>query len=172
MDDTSHSIDEYYDVVIVGAGPAGLGVGILLQKLGIDYVILEKDFVGSSFRKWPEETRFISPSFTGNFFNMPDLNAISPDTSPAFNLSTEHPSGIEYARYLEGIAKHFKLTIQPGIHVKSVKKENSLFSLETDQGKYKSTYLIWAAGEYQYPKRKSFEGAELCVHFSDVQSFS
>lgn len=97
-----------YDVVIVGAGSAGVGVGILLQKLEINYVILEKDSVGSSFRKWPKETRFISPSFTGNFFKMPDLNAITPDTSPAFELLTEHPTGNEFADHWIG---HF-LTIE------------------------------------------------------------
>ena len=39
--------------------------------------------VGESFLRWPAETRFISPSFTGNFFGAPDLNAITPDSSPA-----------------------------------------------------------------------------------------
>ncbi len=86
MNNESHSEDKVFDVIIVGAGASGLGVGIVLQKLGIDFLILEKDSVGSSFRKWPKETRFISPSFTGKFFKMPDLNAISPETSPAFNL--------------------------------------------------------------------------------------
>ncbi|MEM9299897.1 MAG: NAD(P)-binding domain-containing protein, partial [Bacteroidota bacterium] len=62
MNDQGYYIDDYYDVVIVGAGPAGLGIGIILQQLGIYYVILEKSSVGASFRKWPKETRFISPS--------------------------------------------------------------------------------------------------------------
>ena len=101
---TNHSIEEYFDVVIVGAGPAGIGVGILLQKLGISYGLLERISIGESFKKWPKETRFISPSFTGNFFKMPDLNAITPDTSPAFDLLTEHPTGEEYAVYLEKVS--------------------------------------------------------------------
>ncbi|MEM9299768.1 MAG: NAD(P)-binding domain-containing protein, partial [Bacteroidota bacterium] len=50
MNDQGHYIDDYYDVVIVGAGPAGLGIGIILQQLGIYYVILEKSSVGASFR--------------------------------------------------------------------------------------------------------------------------
>ena len=74
------------DVVIVGAGPAGIGVAVTLKRMGINFVIVEKDSIGSSFKKWPEETQFISPSFTGNFFRMPDLNAITPETSPAFNF--------------------------------------------------------------------------------------
>ena len=57
--------------------------------------------VGDTFRRWPAEMRFISPSFnqqgwTSSF----DLNSIAYGTSPAFSLHTEHPSGEEYADYL------------------------------------------------------------------------
>ena len=120
MNDQRDYIDDYYDVVIVGAGPAGLGIGIILQKLGIYYVILEKHSVGSSFKKWPKETQFISPSFTGNFFKMPDLNAVTPATSPAFDLLTEHPTGIEYAQYLERVSKYYQLAIDTDVEVISI----------------------------------------------------
>ena len=74
--DASNSNKNKFDVIIVGAGPAGLGVGILLKKLEIDFLILEKNSIGASFKKWPQETSFISPSFTGNFFKMPDLTLL------------------------------------------------------------------------------------------------
>jgi thioredoxin reductase len=142
-----------------------------LQKLGIDYIILEKDLVGSSFKKWPKETRFISPSFTGNFFKMPDLNAISPDTSPAFDLLTEHPTGEEYVHYLEGLSKHFQLAVDTNVEVNSIEDKGGAFVLQTTNGTYGSTFLIWAAGEYQYPRTNSFEGEKLCSHYSEVNSF-
>ncbi|MEM1322551.1 MAG: NAD(P)/FAD-dependent oxidoreductase [Bacteroidota bacterium] len=172
MGNNNYSKERHYDVIVVGAGPAGLGVSILLQKFGINYVILEKTSVGASFRKWPEETRFISPSFTGNFFMMPDLNAITPDTSPAFELLTEHPTGNEYADHLENIANHFQLAVKTGIEVKSVEDIGGAFLLSTNYGIYSSSYVIWAAGEYQYPKTNSFEGEQLCAHYSEISSFS
>lgn len=160
------------DVIVVGAGPAGLGVSVLLKKLGIDFVILERDEIGSSFRKWPKETKFISPSFTGNFFKMVDLNAITPDTSPALSLLTEHPTGEDYVAYLEAVAHFNKLPIYTGVNVSSVEKNGSSFELATDHGKYECKYLIWAAGEYQYPKENSFQGSDLCTHYSEISSFS
>ncbi|MEM9885444.1 MAG: NAD(P)/FAD-dependent oxidoreductase [Bacteroidota bacterium] len=172
MNRSNQSIDEYYNVVVVGAGSAGIGVGILLQKLGINYVILERNSIGASFKQWPKETRFISPSFTGNFFNMPDLNAVSPDTSPAFDLLTEHPTGEEYAQYLQQVSSHFQLSIETGIEVKSIEDKDGCFILNTSKGTYGSIFVIWAAGEYQYPKTDSFEGAHLCVHYAEVSSFS
>ena len=160
------------DVIVVGAGPAGLGVSVLLKKLDIDFIILEKDDIGSSFRKWPKETKFISPSFTGNFFKMTDLNAITPDTSPALSLLTEHPTGEDYVAYLEGVANFHKLPIYKGINVKSVQKEGNSFVLVTSHGEYRSTYLIWAAGEYQYPEKDKFQGSDLCTHYSEINSFA
>lgn len=165
-------IEGYYDVVVVGAGPAGMGVGILLQKLGIDHVILEKASIGDSFRRWPKETRFISPSFTGNFFKMPDLNAITPYTSPAFTLLTEHPTGEDYVEYLENLAKHYDLPIETEVCVHSVQKNADSFVLTTSNGAYNSSYVVWAAGEYQYPKKNAFEGTHLCTHYSEINSFS
>ncbi|BBU38874.1 pyridine nucleotide-disulfide oxidoreductase [Aeribacillus composti] len=65
-------------ILIVGAGPAGIGMGILLKQLGIkNFGILERDRIGSSFMQWPKEMRFITPSFTGQGFGALDLNAVS-----------------------------------------------------------------------------------------------
>ncbi|MEM7182329.1 MAG: NAD(P)/FAD-dependent oxidoreductase [Spirochaetota bacterium] len=167
-----HSKDKSYDVIIVGAGPAGLGVGILLQQLGISYAILEKSSIGASFRKWPKETRFISPSFTGNFFQMPDLNAITPNTSPAFELLTEHPTGEEYAEHLQTVSEHFQLVIETNIEVKNIEDKNDIFLVNTNGKTYECKTIVWAAGEYQYPITDCFEGEDLCLHYSEVGSFS
>ena len=156
----------------MGAGASGIGVAIVLQELGIEYIILEKDEIGSSFKNWPAESRFISPSFTGNFFKMPDLNAISPETSPAFNIQTEHPTGKEFAKYLNLVVEGYGVQVQTGIMVKSIHKREDIFVLDTSDGIYESRYVIWAAGEYQYPKKGSFDGDENCIHFSEIRSFS
>jgi putative flavoprotein involved in K+ transport len=98
------------NVVIVGAGSAGLGVARVLRHLAIpDVHVLEREKIGASFRNWTVGTQFISPSFPSNGFGLTDLNAISYDTSPAFSLRREHPSGGEYAHYLQQAALAFVL---------------------------------------------------------------
>ena len=133
--------------------------------------LLEKEEVGASFKKWPEETQFISPSFTGNFFKMPDLNAITPESSPAFSLLTEHPTGSEYQEYLEAVSEHYAMNIDTGVTVKNIQKKKGNFVITTNEGEYHSQFLIWAAGEYQYPNKDAFKGAELCTHYSEIKSF-
>jgi len=47
------------EVVIVGAGAAGVGCGVVLRDLGIkNFVILERERVGATFSRWPAEMRF------------------------------------------------------------------------------------------------------------------
>ncbi len=162
-----------HEVAIVGAGAAGLGCAVALKEFGVDDVIvLDRHEIGASFRRWPQEMRFITPSFTSNAFGLLDLNAIVPGTSPAFTLDREHPSGKAYAKYLDNVANHFELQVKAGIDVSSVTVEdNGTFTLETNDRPVRARHLIWAAGEFQYPNRNSIEGAEFCCHSSDVNTW-
>ncbi|BDG47721.1 NAD(P)-binding domain-containing protein [Parageobacillus sp. KH3-4] len=58
--------------LIVGAGPAGIGMGILLKQLGVEnFGILERDRIGSSFRQWTKEMRFIWGTHARNTISLP-----------------------------------------------------------------------------------------------------
>lgn len=165
----------YKPVVVVGAGAAGIGISVVLQHLEIEFATLDRDGIGASFERWPKETRFISPSFTGNAFGAVDLNAITPDTSPAYSLRSEHPSGIDYARYLQQLAEFFALPTQVNTNVTAVTPtpdSETNFTLETSQGTIQCDHLIWAAGEYRTPNRNGFTGSDLCQHFADVGSWA
>ena len=67
---TDDELDEGLDaaVIVVGAGAAGVGFAVSLTDVfGIDrsrLMLLERgEGVGTSFKMWPEEMKFISPSF-------------------------------------------------------------------------------------------------------------
>ena len=163
-----------FDVIIVGAGASGVGMGVALQQIGMtseDYLIVEKHSVGESFKRWPAEMRFISPSFNSNPFGLVDLNAITPNTSPAFTLRKEHPSGQDYARYLRAVAEHFELPVQSGVDVKSMTRDGDGFALDTNKGEMRARFVIWAAGEFQYPKLNGFAGGDLCMHNATIRSW-
>ena len=162
-----------HEVAIVGAGAAGLGCAVALKEFGVDdTIILDRHEVGASFRRWPQEMRFITPSFTSNAFGLLDLNAIVPGTSPAYTLDREHPSGIDYAMYLDNVVQYYELQVKPAIDVRSVAVEdNGTFTLTTNDRPVRARHVIWAAGEFQYPNRNSIEGAESCCHSSDVRTW-
>ena len=163
-----------FDVVVVGAGAAGVGLGVTLRHLGIDnFVILDRSDVGASFLRWPRQTRFITPSFNSNQFGVLDLNTISPHTSPAYSLDVEHPTGAEYAGYLQGVAEYYDLPVETGVDVLSVATgtRHKGFRVETSRGEVYARFVVWAGGEMQYPRTNGFGGAELCLHNSNVTSW-
>ncbi len=166
-------IAESFDVIIVGAGAAGIGCGVALADLGLErFVILDRTAIGASFAAWPQEMRFITPSFPSNAFGPLDLNAVARQTSPAFTLGQEHPSGPAYARYLRGVAGFWALPVRTGVEVQAVRAGDDGFTLTTSAGVLHSRYVIWAAGEFGAPRRTGFPGASLCRHSSTVRRWA
>ncbi len=172
----SNELMEVVDVAVIGAGAAGVGIGVALQDFGIHRIaILEREFVGASFERWPREMRFLTPSFVSNQFGWLDHNAVCLGTSPAFTLRVEHPNGKEYARYLRAVAAHFALPVWEQVAVETInplRAQDAGFEIVTDQGNVHARFVVWAAGEYQYPNLTPFPGAELCRHNSRVASWS
>ncbi len=165
--------EKLHDVVIVGGGAAGVGVGVALRDAGVEEIlILERFMVGTSFALWPDETRFITPSFPSNSIGMLDLNSIALGTSPAFTLGVEHPTGEDYTLYLTAVAHHHGLPVQRRTDVKKITKDGGEFQLDTSKGTVRARHVIWAAGEYQYPKRGAFKGSNLCTHTATVRSYA
>ena len=162
------------DVTIVGAGPAGLGMALTLLPLpGLHWGILERGQAGESFRRWPRQTRFITPSFHSNPFGLADLNAISPYSSLARFTGTEHPSGAQYADYLQAITEGQQLPLVPQCSVEQViPAPGDGFLLYTSQGELHTRFLIWATGEYQFPDLAAFPGADLCRHYAQVSDWT
>ncbi|MEL6106574.1 MAG: NAD(P)/FAD-dependent oxidoreductase [Planctomycetota bacterium] len=163
---------ETYDAVVIGGGAAGVGVSVALQHAGVEnFVLLERDTIGASFASWPAETRFITPSFPTNSIGMLDLNSIAIGVSPAFSLEVEHPTGDEYASHLRGVAEFFELPVRPQTDVKRVSKVGEDFRIDTAEDTLRAKHVIWAAGEFQYPRLNGFKGSELCRHTATVPSY-
>ncbi|MEM1072346.1 MAG: NAD(P)/FAD-dependent oxidoreductase [Planctomycetota bacterium] len=161
------------DAVVVGGGAAGIGVAVALKDAGIKkFAVLERYRVGSSFSAWPAETRFITPSFPTNSVGMLDLNSIAIGASPAFSLAVEHPSGKEFAHHLKQIAKYAELPIRETTSVLRITKIGGDFCIDTADETLRAKHVIWAAGEYQYPRLNGFSGSELCRHTATIARYA
>ena len=192
------------DVLIVGAGAAGVGAALMLLEFGVDksrIVLVERgEAAGETFRLWPAEMRFISPSFNQQgWTDTFDLNAVAHGTSPAYSLHEEHPSGAQYAQYLAKLVETNELRVRARTDVTAVRPvakaaEGGPPAFQVDvraagdgEGAATETltarYVVWAAGEFQYPRAPSKEGDEageegdlvgaaLCLHNSRVRSWA
>tara|TARA_B110000208_G_scaffold190685_1_gene255251 strand:- start:134 stop:2425 length:2292 start_codon:yes stop_codon:yes gene_type:complete len=144
-------VNGVYDVIVIGAGAAGIGVAAVLRQCGAwSVLVLDRHHVGASFERWPDYTRFITPSFNaGAAFAAPDLNAVDPFTSPlaaacapeparapperkrqkrssgGARATNEHPSGVAYAAYLRSVVERYGIAVWSGVTVTSVARGNA-----------------------------------------------
>ena len=171
--ESSEDTQNVFDVIIIGAGAAGIGAGIALAHSGVgNFVIIDRGLVGSSFASWPDETRFITPSFPSNSIGMLDLNSIAVGVSPAYNMRIEHPNGSEYAKHLQDLAEFFELPVRENAEVVQITNEEGLFRVETNDWTISSKNVIWAAGEFLYPRLGGFTGSELCRHTATLANYA
>ncbi len=161
-------------VLIVGAGPAGLGVGLALQKTGVaDMLIIDAREIGASFRAWTAGMSMLTPSFHSNAFGLTDLNAINPESSPADFLRTQHPDGLGYAAYLDAVVGHHQLPVSTGMEVTAIDQQADHFIVHLKNGgTIHCDFLVWAAGQFFSPRDRDFSGAEQAIHSSRVKDWS
>jgi thioredoxin reductase (NADPH) len=148
-----------YDVLIVGAGPAGLAAGIAAVQAGLDYLILEKGTLVNSIYNFPRNMVF---------FTTPELLEIGglPFTTPY-----EKPTRAEALRYYRKAADVYSLKIEFDAKVVSVSNSGveqgrSSFRVETcganGVGKTLcSRTVIIATGYYDNPNLIGVPGEDL-----------
>ncbi len=159
------------DILIVGAGPAGLGCALALQACGLKPQVVDAKGIGSTFENWPQQMQLLTPSFHSNAFGNVDLNSITPETSPADFLHTQHPDGKEYARYLRALCAYYELEIHTPVRVERIENHSGSFKVYTNSGILSPRFVIWAAGEFGQPHDGGITGSELCLHNSKVRDW-
>lgn len=162
-----------YSVIIIGAGASGIGFGTALKQMGVSsFAVLEQGTIGDSFRHWPDETRFITPSFTSNGFGMPDFNAVTPATSPAYTLGKERLSGNDFSDYLGAVASEYELPVYENTQVLNVEKQSEYYLITTKKAIWKAKYVIFAVGEWHFPNYAKISGSSNGIHYGQVEHWS
>jgi len=133
--------DERYDVVVIGAGQAGLAIGNVLAEQGKRFVIVEAaDSVASAWRsRWDSLVLFTPRRYDA----LPGL---------AFPGDPDgYPTRDEVIAYLERYAEHFQLPIALSSPVRSLRRESDAFVLETDGKRILAGQVVVATGPFQVP---------------------
>jgi thioredoxin reductase (NADPH) len=111
---------ELYDVVIVGAGPAGLAAGVYAGRSQLKTVILDQMMPGGQLL------------ITEQIENYPGFY--------------EGIAGFELSDRMRQHAEKFGAKVESGKPVSSVDLDGETFVVKTEGGEYRGKTLIWAAG--------------------------
>lgn len=140
------------DVLVLGAGPAGLSVGHELRERGLRFLILERgETAGESWRRMPENLKLVSP-WKSNFL---------PGTARERLPGNYEMSRSEYCDYLQRYAVEQQLPIKTGVRVVTVEREHGEgFAVKSDAGVFRGRCLINATGGSSKAFIPSYDGAE------------
>ena len=140
---------ETCQVVVIGAGQAGLSVGYCLARLGLSFVILEAEpRVGDSWRNRWDSLRLFSPAKYDGLVGLPF-------PAPSFSFPTKNEMG----DYLEAYAKHFDLPVRTSARVKRVSRDGSQYVVDTGDRLFRTDHVVVAMATFQAPRVPAFASA-------------
>ena len=175
---TMHQQPNYFDFLILGAGPAGLQLSYYMEKHGQNYLVLDKGkHAGSYFQNFPRHRKLISINklYTGT--DDPELqmrwdwnSLLTDDYSHRFRDYSEEyfPNADHLVSYLNDFAGKYIRSIRYETEIVRIDKRDGLFFLQSSKGDtYISKYLIVATG-YGKPHVPNIPGIELSTQYIDM----
>ncbi|MGP9782441.1 flavin-containing monooxygenase [Glutamicibacter sp. AOP12-B1-11] len=132
------------EVLVVGAGQAGVAMSEHLTNLGVPHIVLEKDRIAERWRtgRW-DSLVANGPAWHDRFPGMTFADV------PADGFAPKESVADYFAAYAEG----FGAPIRSGVEVKSVQRNNGKpgFKVETSEGIINTRFVVAATGPFQIP---------------------
>lgn len=141
--------NKIYDVIVVGAGPAGLSVAIEAKKNGLSCLLVDKGSLVNTIRRYPTYAVFFSTS---------ELLELSGIPFPAIN---KQPTRQEALRYYTKLVEYFNLDFSLFNNVSDIKKQQSHFEVKTAKWPLKAKNVVIAIGYYEKHNKLNVVGENL-----------
>lgn len=139
--------DTALDLVIVGAGPAGLACALQAKSHGLSFVVLEQDQLGGAVARYPRRKLVLTQSV-----DLPLAGRLEQRTYEKEQL-------IELWR---GIARRFELPIRAGQSFEGLaRRDDGSFVVHTSGGVIAASNVCLSIGRRGVPNRLGVAGEEL-----------
>ncbi|MFN8060592.1 MAG: YpdA family putative bacillithiol disulfide reductase [Vicinamibacterales bacterium] len=154
-----------HDLVIVGAGPAGLATAIEAGRRGLSRVVLERGVLVNTLLRYPTNMVFFT---TPELLEIGDLPFVTPH---------EKPNRFEALRYYRRVCDHFELPVESGQDVRRVRRgDDDSLAVESVDGEgalreWPARFVVVAVGGFDHANRLGVPGEDL-PHVSHYYSES
>ncbi len=149
-----------FDLIIVGAGPAGITAAYEAKNAGLNYLVIEKGLIGNTVYNYPVGLTVFS---TTN-----ELEIENGQLKPA----REKPTREELLSYYVRFVLEHELNVQTEETVESVESVPptvagglTQYRVKTDKGSYETKTILFAIGAMDHPRKLNVPGEDLAkVH--------
>ena len=137
---------EAYDLVIVGAGPAGLAAALGAKAAGLRYVVLEQDEVGGTILHYPRQKLVLTSPVVLPLYGKLKFTEITKEDLLALWLQIVH-------RFALNIVTHRK--------VESIQEHGGGFIITSGDETFHGTNVMLGLGRRGSPRKLGVNGEEL-----------
>ncbi len=152
--------NDLYDVIIVGAGPAGMSAALTVRQKGLSFRIFDQQNLGGTILQYPRHK----------------LVMTQPVEIPSHGrLSKNEYSKEELMEIWTEVITHNQIHIDSSVEVSAVQKLDHLFLVKTSIGSFYSQHVILAMGRRGTPRRLEVPGEDLpkvAYQLIDAQSYN
>lgn len=144
-EDPTRASGEMYDVVVVGAGPAGLTASLAAQEAGLRYVALEQETIGGTILHYPRKKIVLTSPFELPLWGKVKFNEVSKE---------------ELLSLWERILEKTSLNVHTNEKVLGVVGDPGGYEVRTPVGAYRTRHVVLALGRRGTPRKLGVPGEE------------
>lgn len=138
--------EDAYDVVIVGAGPAGLASALSAKEHGLRYLVLEQETIGGTIMHYPRRKIVLTSPFELPLWGRVKFTEVSKE---------------EFLRFWERVLDRTQLNVKTSEKVLSIIPGESGYVVGTPRGIYATRTVVLAMGRRGTPKKLGVPGEDL-----------
>src|SRR5437763_6078871 len=138
---------DVYDVLIVGAGPAGISAALRATEKKLNYLTIDEGEIGGTVAKYPRQK----------------LVMTSPVEFPMHGkFKKTELSKEELIAFWNKVLQRADFKLRQGEKVEDIKKgEDQIFTVATAKGQYRAQSVVLALGKSGSPRKLGVQGEDL-----------
>lgn len=145
--------EEILDILVVGAGPCGIAVGVAARERGLSCALFDRGALTQAMIDHPTYTTYFSGPEKLEIADVP------------FTTAGDKPTRREALRYYRRVTSFYRLDVRQFEGVDRIERDDDLFQVHTQSHGVRRRHLarnvVIATGYYDNPRRLEVPGADL-----------